>query len=115
MASTTTTRFMTPGYGDATARTTEVQFACPVTGTLRNMYVRVGGAVGDGDNVVYTLRKAGADTALVITLASNVANGSNIVNTVAVTAGDLLSMKVTKALSITTAITDVLVTCDIQQ
>jgi hypothetical protein len=114
ISSTTTTRFMTPGYGDATARTSEISFKCPKTGTLRNLYIHVNGTAGNGNNVVYTVRKAGADTSLTVTLASTSADGSDTSNTVSVTAGDLLSLKITKASSIGTSPTDVMATCDLR-
>jgi hypothetical protein len=55
-----------------------------------------------GDNLVYTIRIGAtvgtlADTALTLTLNSGAAAGSNLVNSVAVTAGQVMSMKVTGA------------------
>lgn len=115
ISATTTTRYMTPGYGNATARTTEISFKVPRAGTMRNLYVHVNNTAGNGNNVVYTVRKNGADTALVVTLASTSADGNDTTDAVAVAQGDLLSLKVTKAASVGTAPTDVLVTLDIQQ
>jgi hypothetical protein len=66
------------------------------------MRVHCGAATGNGNTAVYTLFLNGVATALTVTLASNVTDGSDLVHTVAVAAGDLLSLEVTKAASLGT-------------
>ena len=112
-AATTTTRWMNGGFGDTSARTTEIQFACPFSGILRNMYVHVNGTAGNGNAIVYTLRIAAANTALTVSLASTSADGNDTAHSVAVNKGALLSLQLEKAASIATQITDFYVTCEL--
>jgi hypothetical protein len=115
ISGTTTTRFMTPGYGDATARTTEIQFKAPKAGTLRNLFVHANVTAGNGNNIVYTVRINGVDSTLTVTLASTSADASDTTHAPTVAQGDLISLKVTKASSVATGPSDVIVTCDLQQ
>jgi len=97
---TTTTRYLTPGYDDGTAEVTPTQFRLPRPGILRNFRVRHNVPAGNGNNIVYTLRVNGVATALAVSLSSNTADASNLVNAIAVNAGDLVDIEVTKAASV---------------
>jgi hypothetical protein len=58
-------------------------------------------ANGNGNNVVYTVFKNGAATAMTVTLATGaVGIASDITNTVAVLFGDLISIRAVKGTSI---------------
>ncbi len=97
------TRFLPPGFIDGTAPTSssEAQFASPRAGTMRNLRVRHNTSNGNGNSVVYALRVNGVASALTATLATGaIGNASDLVNAVAVAAGDLIDVTAVKALSI---------------
>jgi hypothetical protein len=110
---TTTTRFLTPGFAPSNAQTTAIQYRAPRAGTARNMFIQCTTAPGDGDPVVYTLRVNSVASALLVSLASNVLSGSDLINTVAIAQGDLIDIQVTKALNITTSPTDIVCSIEI--
>lgn len=107
VTATTTTRYLFPGYGDATGSTTPVQFQIPRSGTLQNMRVVQNGPAGNGEAIVYTLRVNNVATALAASLLSTDATGANLVDTVAVVAGDFLDVEVTKALAVGSSPSDI--------
>jgi hypothetical protein len=107
VASTTTTRFLTPWYEDSLAPIAPTQWRAPRAGTLENLRVRHNVAAGNGNNIVYTVRINGVATLLSVSLASTANDGSDLVNTVAVAAGDLIDVQVTKALSVATSPTNI--------
>jgi hypothetical protein len=72
----------------------------PVSGTLKNLYIRNGTAQSATGNIVFTVRKNGVDTAMTVTYAN--ADGaattkSDTTNTVSVVAGDLICIKAVNA------------------
>lgn len=67
-------------------------FVVPAAGTVKGAYARVGTAPGGTDTVTLTLRKNAADTANVITITGVGTTGNDTTNTVAVAAGDRLSV-----------------------
>jgi hypothetical protein len=113
IAATTTTRYLHPGYEEAAAPTYVIQFRIPMAGTLKNLYVRHTAGAGNGLNVVYTVRKNGVATTLVVTLASTANDGNDLTHTVAVAQGDLLDIEVTKAASISATPTDIIATLEV--
>jgi hypothetical protein len=109
ITATTTTRYLTPGYGDSgLARTTPIQWRAPRAGTLRNLRVRQNIPNGNGLSVVYTIRVNNVPTALSVSMASTAADGGPSPGPVAVAAGDLLDVQITKALSVGMGPDDVL-------
>lgn len=98
------TRYIDEWNGGATtvAPTTELApIVAPRAGTLRNLFVRHGAAVGNGNSVVYTVRKNGVDTILTCTLATNaIGQASDTLHTVLVAQGDRITLKATKAVAI---------------
>ncbi len=77
-------------------------------GTLKNFFARHNSGPGNANTVVYTVLVNGVATAITVTLAANaVAQASDLVNTVAVVAGDRVSIRATKALSIAAGELDV--------
>lgn len=113
VSGTTTTRYLTPGYTDATAPTSAVQFRVPSAGTVRKLRVRQNVGAGNGNNIVYTVRKNGSAQALAVTIASTSQDGSDLSNTFTVAAGDLLDIEVTKASSVGTSPSNVTATVEI--
>ncbi|MCJ7663304.1 MAG: hypothetical protein MUO24_03585 [Desulfobacterales bacterium] len=74
-----------------------IQIIMPTAGTIKNMYVQTSQAAGNLKSWTFTLRKAG-DTALsVIITGVGVTTGNDIVNSVAVLPGDLISLGITAA------------------
>lgn len=100
VSGTTTTRYLSPGYGDATAQTTPIQQVVPTAGTLRNLRVKHNSPAGNGNAIVYTVRINGAATGVTVSLASTGTDGADTVNTAAVVAGDKIDIIVTKAVTV---------------
>lgn len=100
VGSSTTDRFMFPNYGDGIAQTTTIQIRMSRAGTLKNLRVRHEIPAGNGNNIVYTVRKNGTPQSLAATLASTASDGADLVNTVTVAAADLIDIIVTKATSV---------------
>ncbi len=90
--------FMTP-YSAAVAASELVgQFPAPKTGHLAGLYIRAMNAnFSAGGNA--TLRVAGADTALVATFTTGVNIAADDTNIIAVTRGDLISIRISVALT----------------
>jgi hypothetical protein len=108
VAPTTTTRFLSAGFDSALASTTEIPVPIATVGVLRNLYVRHNVAVGNGNAIVYTVMVNGVASVLTVSLVTGaVGQASDLVNTVAVAAGDRVSIRVTKAASVGAAQTDV--------
>jgi pectate lyase-like protein len=93
--------FMAPGWV-TTASATELQFTVTRAGTIRNLYIEAKTAGTDTQVVTYTVRKNGVDTTLKATI-NNDATGSasDTTHSFTVVAGDLISVKVTKAAGVT--------------
>ncbi len=109
VAAAADTRALAPGFSRNIADTigglpgggTEGLYRASRAGTLRNMRVRHNSNVGNGNDVVYTVFVAGVATAITATLASGaIGDASDLVNTAAVAAGDLIQVRASKALSI---------------
>ncbi len=93
---TTTPAFVAPG-GTAADPSANDFFALPMpfAGTLRNLYGRHNEASGDGANAVYTIVLNGAPTALSVAVPTGaIGQASNLVDAVAVVAGDRVSLTV---------------------
>lgn len=108
VSSTTTTRYLSPGYGDVLGPTTVVQFRIPYNGTLNNLRVRHNTTAGNGNAIVYTLRVNGSTSTLTCSVNSTTADGSDVTHSVTVSAGDLVDIEVTKASSIATSPSDIM-------
>lgn len=98
VASTTTTRYLNPGFSDTgLAPTSAVQWRTPRAGTAKNLRIRHNTTAGNGNAIVYTVRKNNVATALTVSLASTSSDGSDLVNTVSFATGDLIDIEITKA------------------
>jgi hypothetical protein len=100
VGTTVATRFLSPWYSDTLAQVSPVQWRSPRNALARNLRVRHNTTAGNGNAIVYTLRVNGVASALTVSLASTVADGSDLVNSVVIAAGDLLDLEVTKAAGI---------------
>jgi hypothetical protein len=96
VATNTTPRYLLPAYSPDPAPTAPVQVPFSRAGTLRNLYIHQTGD-GNGTNITYTVRINSVATALAVTMASTDDAGFNIADSVAVSAGDLIDIEVTKA------------------
>lgn len=112
LTTTTTTRFLTPGFAPSNAQTTAVQYRVPCAGTLRNLRVRHNAAGVGGNLIVYTVRINGAASALSVSMAANATDGSDLANVVVAAAGDLIDVQVTKAVAIAGTPNDVTATVE---
>jgi hypothetical protein len=110
----TADRFMSPGWISAVAATTNTfQIRCTRAGTLRNLYVYANTAGAGANTVSYVVQINGVDTAIVATALPTVQSLQNTVNTAAISAGDRISIKVTKAGTITTSPANIFVTLEL--
>jgi hypothetical protein len=112
VTATTTTRFLTPGFDPGTAQTTAIQIRVVQAGTVRNLFVRHNGTAGNGNAIVYTVRRNAAAQTLTVSLASTATSGSDTVNSFTVAQGDTIDIQVTKAVAVGTSPSDVAVTVE---
>ena len=103
LGSTTTVRYLYPFYSDKFAEVGELGFEAPRAGTIKNLRVRHNSPKGNGNSIVYTVRVAGSDSTVTVTLPSTSTSGSDLSNSVSVSSGDLISLKVTKAIGVGTS------------
>ncbi len=78
----------------ASASASEVAHVVPTGGTLKKLYVVLNGAPGAGTSYVITVRKNVADSIITCTVANLATTASDLVNTLAVVAGDIISIKI---------------------
>lgn len=109
VAASVDTRVLVPGYSRSTAAVlggeagggSEGAYRVTRAGTIRNLRVRHNANNGNGNPVVYTLYRNGAPTLLTASLATAaLGDASDLVNAVAVAAGDLIQMIASKALAL---------------
>lgn len=67
----------------------------PTAGTIKNFRVSVDAAAGAGKSRTFTFHKNGAATSLAVTISDTETLGSDLVNSVSVSAGDYISIVVT--------------------
>jgi hypothetical protein len=77
--------------GDTTSSEAVVGKPSPITGTLSKLYVALSAA--SAYDVTATIRIAGADSTLTVTIAAGATTGVDTAHTPSVTAGDAISMK----------------------
>lgn len=94
-ASGAATNYLGPGLWQATPTTTRSnqETVMPCAGTLSRLYVDFTGAPTAGTTRPFTIYKNGVATALTLTCGEGVTAGNDIVNTVSVAAGDLISLE----------------------
>jgi len=109
---TTTTRYMFPGFDSSLAQTSAIRFRVPRAGKIRKMRVHQNVPAGNGLAIVYTLRVEAVATALFVSMASTASEGANNVASVSVSDDDLIDIEITKAASVVTAPSDVMVSLE---
>lgn len=114
VGSSTRVRYLHSWNSDQLSQVQESGFYAPRDGTLKNLFVRHKNPSGNGNSIIYTVRVASVDSALLIAVPSNVSTGFNISDSVAVNKGDLISVKVTKPFSIGTSPNDITVTAEFE-
>ena len=112
VAASTTTRYLTPGYSDNIAQTTETRFIVESSGVLKRLAVRHNGTAGNGNPIVYTVLVNGVATAITVSLASTGTSATDLVNTAAVVPDDEISLRATKAATIATSPSNISVTLE---
>lgn len=91
------TRYLFPGGGTKSAQSRVQEMRAPKNGTLRNLYIKVGNPRGNGNDVVYTVRVNGVDTAIEVTMVGNADNdGEDTTNQVTIVEGDDIAIVITK-------------------
>lgn len=108
VASSTTTRYLAPGYAVSLAPTVVVQYRVPFSGTLKNLRIVHNGPAGNGNPIVYTLRVNAVAQALQVSLFSTASSGVDSTHSVVVAAGDLIDIEVTKAAGVGSSPSDVM-------
>jgi hypothetical protein len=105
---------MTPGFGDVMiASVTRIDLRVPFACTLSNLRVRQNLPNGNGMNLTYTITKNGALTALAVTMASTASDGSDLVNSVAFAAGELVDIQINKAADISHSPNDIVASVEV--
>ena len=113
ITTTTTTRYLTPGFDDGTAETTETAYRVPSAGTAQNMRVRARAAGSGAATLTYTLMVNGSPSALSVAMSNTANDGTDLVNTVSLSAGDLISIRVTKSTSLSSSPDDIMVSLEV--
>lgn len=101
-STTATALFYGGGMGLAAPIATEIQYAMPRPGALRNLRLRTVAGTGSG-TCTFSVRKNGVATGIGFTINNTATTGTDTTNSVAVVRGDLVSFQVTKTGTITTA------------
>lgn len=113
IATSTTTRYLTPWFDDGTAETTEASYRVPSAGTAQNLRVRARVAGTGAATLTYTLMVNGGASALAVAMSNTVQDGSDLVNTVSLSAGDLISIRVTKSASLSSSPDDIVASLEV--
>jgi len=97
-ASTSVTNYgvLTAGHAAAggwNATETNAQIIVPTSGTLSKLYARMNSTPGTSKSYQFTLVKNGTATALDLTIAGASSTGTDLVNSVSVSAGDTLTIR----------------------
>lgn len=69
---------------------------CPIATTFRNLTIELRTAPGVGTSYIFVLRVNGVDKALTVTISGAATTGSDLVNSVTVAPGDLITWKRTR-------------------
>lgn len=97
VGSTATTRYLSAGSTGTLAETAPSQLRVTRDGTLSNLSISHNIPDGNGNDIVYTVRKNGIPTSLSVSLASTSPVDVDVANQVSVIAGDSIDIEVSKA------------------
>ena len=81
------------GVGVTNTNEAVSQVPAPRSGTLGNLYVKLGNSPGTGKSYAFTVRVGGSDQTITITVSDSATTGSDTSHTVSVAAGDLICIK----------------------
>ena len=112
IGSTITTRYLYPWYSEQLAEVGEVGIRVPRRGVLKNLRILHTIPSGNGATISYIVRVGGLDSLVQVNLASTAVSGDNIIDSVNVLQGDLVSIKVEKPLNILSSPRNVVVTAE---
>ena len=92
LAAATATYYLYPGAPNTTITTTSNKIVIPLTGMIKNVYVYHNANAGTASMVYKIKNETTTVTATFVTLAtSSTGPGSNLIDTLSVTAGDVIS------------------------
>lgn len=83
------------GASGGSATVADVQQLCPTAGTIKKLYIASTANLAGGSSVTFEVYKNGSGTGVTATIAASSSSASDLSNTVAVAAGDLLSLHMT--------------------
>lgn len=89
-----------------------LQYRVPRGGLARNFGIRHNTPAGNGNTVVYTLRRNGAAAGPTVSLISTGSDGSDFINTATFAPGDLIDVEVSKAVDIGSGVLNVVATLE---
>jgi hypothetical protein len=84
-----------PAQGAPTSAEVHVESVWMVDGTFRNLRVEIDTAPGGGKSWVFVVRINGVDSAMTVTIADSATVGTDTSNDIAVSEGDVLTLKCT--------------------
>jgi hypothetical protein len=113
LATSTTTRFLVPGFLDGNAPTTRVSVPMTRPGTVRNLYVRHNTPGTGSQTITYSVRKNNAATTVTCSMASTGTQASDTTNSFSVSSGDVLDIQVTRSATLTSSPVNVIATLEI--
>lgn len=102
LTTTTTVRFLDPGYVPANAGTVRFSWMVPAPGDLDRLFLRHN-TVGVGGTINYTVEVNGVLSPLTVGMLASAVSGSDLAAVVPVVAGDLVTVRVAKPVAITTS------------
>lgn len=100
VGATTTTRYLYAGNAEGLAEVAPSFFTITQAGVIRNLFVRHDDPAGNGNPIVYRVRINTVATLLLVVLASTGTIGSNTIDFIPVSAGDIVDVQVVKALGV---------------
>jgi hypothetical protein len=106
------TRYIKPGFAAVSAQISALGIRATSIATLRQFRVKHNTPSSDVTTVEYRVKINGVNTSMVVTLACNAADGSDLVNEADVFVGDLIEVVAIKALAISTGVLDVAITLE---
>lgn len=102
LTTTTTTRFLDPGYVPANAGTVRFAWEVPAPGQIDRLFLRHN-TVGVGGTINYTVEINAAPSPLTVGMLASAVTGTDLASVVPVVAGDLVTIRVAKPVAITTS------------
>jgi hypothetical protein len=113
LGATITPRYLYPWYNDQLAEVGELGLLAPRPGVLKNFRVVHTIPDGNGNLITYTVRVGGVNSPLAVAFASTDAFGFDLTNAISVSAGDRVSVLVTKVLSVGASPRNIVATADL--